>query len=133
MLRLDHMDQRPGGLWELPFPNTSPFTECQRFLARAIKLGSQPTGVLWTVFRAFEPVGCVAGDAAWAKSMNALMDRARTMACDMGSQTWWRFLELHEMPGELAQSVNPRLPADEQAKYLRRIWCKRLLQGRRLH
>ena len=116
MHRLDYMDQRPGGLWELPFPTTSPFTVCQRFLARVVTLGDQPGGVLWTVFRTFAP--------GTAKEKNALMDRARSMASDMGSQTYWRFVGLHEMPGELAQSVNPRLPADTQAKYLRRIWCK---------
>jgi len=117
MLRLDHMDQRPGGLWELPFPKTSPFTVCQRFLARAVQRGSQPGGVLWTVFRCF--------DSGTVKGSNALLDRSRTMACDMASQSWWRFLSLHELPGELAQCVNPRLSPDEQAKHLRHVWCKR--------
>lgn len=38
------------------------------------------------------------------------MDKAKVMGYDMGAQTFWRFLPLHELPYSAVQIVNPGFP-----------------------
>jgi hypothetical protein len=117
MLRLDYLDERGKGLFDLAFPKLlCPFVACRRFLQRVVTEGSAKESLLWPVFRHFSD-GTAIQD-------NRIMDLARRMGQDMGSQVWWRFLNYGEPPFTLTLAVNPGLPEEFRKSSLRQIFAK---------
>ena len=116
MFRVDYMDERHKGAWDLPFADLNPFTAAREHLTRLVAQGKRPGSALVPVFAHFSD-GTQEDDAR-------LLDRVRTMGCDFGSQVWWRYLPLHELPFTLVDTVNPGLPAKVQVARMKESFQK---------
>ena len=108
MLRLDYLDERGKGLWDMALSHLNPITECLRFVGGCIT--HAPGGVLRPFFTHF-------ADGTDA-TMVRLQQKVRRMGLDIGGQVFWRFRHLGQLPLSLVQSVNPALSPERQRAYL---------------
>ena len=109
--RMDYLDERGKGLYDLACEHLCPITACQQFLADYIRKGKQKGSPLLPIFREFSD-GSVVQD-------QKLLDRMREMSSDMGSQIFFRFLPLQNLPNTLTDCVNPALSEDRQRNRMR--------------
>ena len=114
MLRLDHLDQRRNALLDLAKPNLNPFRQCRVFLARVVAEGFRPGAVLYPVYVHFHDTPLRGDLLVGPQNDNLMLDCARTMGLDMGSQAFWRFLPFTTVPFTLTDCVNPALSRDKQ-------------------
>ena len=107
--RTDYLDERQKGLLDLPFAALNPFTRCRQWLCRVVVRGKQSGSHLHPLFHHFRT----------SFSSSTIMLQIVGQAVDMGSQIWWRFLPLHELPFSLVDAVNDGLSADRQVSRFR--------------
>ena len=116
MLRLDHLDERGRGIWDIALDDMSPFVACRRYLYRALVGGSRPGSILYSIFRHFSNGSALDG--------NRLMCLAREMVLDMSGQVIWRFLPYTEVPLSLMQVSNPGLPSRVREENLGKVFSR---------
>ena len=114
-MRVDYLDHRGKGLYDLPFPSMSPFDSCRKHLALYVTSGNNPRSPLKPLFKQFSD-GTARGDLA-------IMNRIREMGMDMGAQIFWRFRHLRELPFSMADWVNPGLSHLQQKAKMRDDWA----------
>lgn len=117
MGRIDFLTERGKALFDLPFIDLNPFCQCQRTLCHMLAQGFKTGAPLRMVMLHFS-------DGS-PESISALQMQVLQMGCDMGSQIWWRFRYLRELPLTLVDAVNPGLPPHVQRAALGKPFVQR--------
>ena len=112
MQRRDYLGERKKGLFDMPFPMMNPFATCQQFLHHALSQGFKAGAPLEPVYKHFS-------DGTTGET-NLLLSYIRGIGLDMGSQCFWRFMNLRELPFTLVDAVNPGLAHERQVASIKK-------------
>ena len=115
MLRLDYLDGRKRGIWDLGVPRLDPFRACIRYINRCIQGGNQAGSIMHSFFVHF-------GDGTQAKQAR-LIRRIQCLGYDLAAQNWWRSLRYYNLPVSMTQWVNPLIPEETRNKDIEKTYA----------
>ena len=106
MLRLDYLDSRHNGILDLASARLCPFRACRRWLAQVLASGFSDGAPLAPVYRHFHERPLRGNVDVGLLNDSLISEAARTMGFDMGSQVFWRYLHMRELPFTLVDCVH---------------------------
>ena len=112
--RLDYLDARGKGLFDVAIPRLCPFRACRRLLFSFVKSEFKEGSPLWSVYRHFN-------DGTVEYKLR-LMGKVQTMSWDMAAQVHWRFANLQLPPFSLVQCVNPGVPPEQRPLPMQKVY-----------